>query len=376
MTRGLSQDEQSIGPLGLVGGSGLPFASYRWVVHADACPSLRMRGRHQMLTTVVGSWPAPPHLLEPLAQFHRGELGGEAAEELLIETARVAIHEQRDCGLDEWTGGETWCDTLILHLPRRLTGIEIADPDGWGGRGTYRVIGPLGAPQGLGYAEAFRRERRIDPTLTKATVPGPSEVTMMLGEPELRRGLRPVAIELVRREIADLVEAGATDIQLDLPHVAMGLADGGWTVIEAVNLVRRAFEGLAVARRSVHFLLWGFPSSFVDAESPASAGCRGASESGWADRRAVVELSLPEQWEEYHLLAAVPTSIEIAAGIVDVKAQQVQAAAEIAARLHEVREALPNHRLLVCPSCGLGRREHDLVVRKCREMVAAAKASV
>ncbi len=334
-----------------------------------------MLGRPQMLTTVVGSWPAPTHLLKPLARVHRGELGDEAAEELLTETARAAIHEQRDCGLDEWTGGETWCDTFILHLPRRLTGIEIADPDAWGGRGTYRVIGPLDAPQGLGYAEAFRRERRIDPTLTKATVPGPSEVTMMLGDPELRRGLRPVAIELVHREIAGLVEAGATDIQLDLPHVAMGLADGGWTVMEAADLVTRAFEGLAVARRSVHFCYGDFQARSWTRNRRLQPVVEALAHLDGLIDRAVVELSLPEQWEEYHLLTAVPTSIEIAAGIVDVKSPQVQSAAEIAARLRELREALPDHRLLVCPSCGLGRRDHDLAVRKCRAMVAAARAS-
>jgi hypothetical protein len=37
----------------------------------------------------------------------------------------------------------------------------------------------------------------------------------------------PTVVELIRAEMRTLVEIGARDIQLDVPQIAMGLADGG-----------------------------------------------------------------------------------------------------------------------------------------------------
>ena len=58
-------------------------------------------------TTVVGSWPPAARFAEELGRYHRGELETGEAEALLREAARVAIEEQRSCGLQQYTGGET-----------------------------------------------------------------------------------------------------------------------------------------------------------------------------------------------------------------------------------------------------------------------------
>jgi hypothetical protein len=45
---------------------------------------------------------------------------------------------------------------------------------------------------------------------------------------------------------------GATEIQLDLPQVGMGLADGGRDTAEAVDAVTTIFAGLVGLQRSIH----------------------------------------------------------------------------------------------------------------------------
>src|SRR5262249_16699281 len=98
----------------------------------------------------------------------------------------------------------------------------------WDGRGTFRITGPIGAPDGLGIAAAFERERSIYPDLQKVTIPGPSEITTMLEPREAARAAWPTVVELIRAELRTLIEVGARDIQLDVPQIAMGLADRGW----------------------------------------------------------------------------------------------------------------------------------------------------
>jgi len=104
-----------------------------------------------------------------LARYHRRALSTTEAEPLIHEVASVAIAQQRRCGLDQITGGETAADSLILHVPRELSGIApTEDTAAWDGRGTYRIVGSLDAPAGVGIARAFRREHANDPGVAKA----------------------------------------------------------------------------------------------------------------------------------------------------------------------------------------------------------------
>src|SRR5207302_10926013 len=128
----------------------------------------------------------------------------------------------------------------------------------WDGRGTFRIVGPIGAPQGLRIASAFGRERRIDPQLEKVTIPGPSEITTMLEPREAARAAWPVVIDLIRAEIRALVDMGARDIQLDVPQIAMGLADGAWDTTQAVDTISALFGGVRGVRRSVHLCYGDF----------------------------------------------------------------------------------------------------------------------
>jgi 5-methyltetrahydropteroyltriglutamate--homocysteine methyltransferase len=326
-------------------------------------------------TTVVGSWPPDEAYQDRLRLYHRGALSSNEAEMLLHEVAAQAIAQQKACGLDEYTGGETWADSFILHFPRWLTGITpTGDHQAWEGRGTYRVIGPLGAPKGLGLAAAFRREKAIDPLIRKVTIPGPSEIVMMI-EPQAERvKLWPAVIEITRQEIREFVAAGAGDVQLDAPHIAMGLADGDWQPQQAVDVISRIFEGITGVRRSVHFCYGDFGAQtwtrnrHFHALLPTIQALDGVID------RVVLEFSLPEQWAERVLLREIPDSIEIAAGIVDVKNPRIETADEIGARIGELISYVPAQRLLICPSCGLGRRNTAMAIGKTTAMVQAARA--
>lgn len=327
-------------------------------------------------TTVVGSWPPAQEFERDLQRYHHGELVPNEAVALLRDVAARAIHQQRECGLDEYTGGETSADTFILHFPKWLSGLELLDPTAWDGRGSYRVTGSFGAPQGLGIARAYRREKAIDATITKVTIPGPSEITMLI-EPETERPtLWDTIINLIRQEMYACRDLGARDIQLDLPHIAMGLVDQkwNWTTARAVDVIQRIFDNVDGVRRSVHFCYGDFGAqTWTEHRSfhpllPTIQALDGIID------RVVLEFSLPEQWAERELLAAIPANMEIAAGIVDIKSPDIETVSEIQYKIYSLLEYIPASRLLICPSCGLGRRTPELAIGKATAMVQAVRA--
>lgn len=325
-------------------------------------------------TTVVGSWPPAAEFAELLQAYHEGALTGELADTLLRQVANIAIAQQCACGLTEYTGGETAADVFILHFPRGLTGVTpTEDHEAWGGRGTYRVVGPIGAPNALGIAAAFRRERALDSNITKVTIPGPSEITMRI-EPEAdRRACWPAVITLIRAEMQRCIEAGAQDIQLDLPHLAMGLVDQkwGWTTPAAVELIQQLFAGFSGIRRSIHLCYGDFEAQTWTQNRafhpllPTIQALHGVID------RVVLEFSLPEQWAERALLAQIPPSIEVAVGIIDVKSPTTETVAALHVKIAELLRYVPAERLLICPSCGFGRRNPELAIAKTQAMVQA-----
>ncbi|MEM7117286.1 MAG: hypothetical protein AAF614_32935 [Chloroflexota bacterium] len=324
-------------------------------------------------TTVVGSWPPEEKYQQALTAYFQGDLAAQQESNFLLDVASAALAQQKACGLDEYTGGETSADSFILHFPKYFSGIErTGDEDAWDGRGDFLIVGELDAPDGLGIAAAFRREKRLDPALQKVTIPGPSEILMMIGPEEANKAARPKAIELIRREISECVAVGATDVQLDLPHVAMGTADGWWDG-DAAGIIRQIFAGFEDIRRSVHFCFGDFQAqTWTDNRyfRPLLPLIR--SLDGIVDRL-VLEFSLPEQWAERPLLADIPASMEIAIGLVDVKSPEVQTPEALAAQIEELLRYVPAERLLICPSCGFGRRHVAMAVDKTTAMVGAVK---
>ena len=326
-------------------------------------------------TTVVGSWPPESRFQKELMAYFQSDLRAQRPSQLLDEVAQIAIEQQKACGLNEYTGGETSADSFILHFPKYFTGIERTDnEDAWDGRGEYLIVGELDAPAGLGIATAFRREKKLDPALQKVTIPGPSEILMMIGSEAANKAARPKAVELIRREIVDCAAAGATDVQLDLPHVAMGTADGWWDG-DAVGIIHNIFAGFTGIRRSVHFCYGDFQArTWTDNRYFQPLLPLIQALDGMIDRL-VLEFSLPEQWAERALLAEIPPSMEVAVGLVDVKSPTIQSTAELVAHIEELLHYVPAERLLVCPSCGFGRRQVALAVEKTKAMVEAVQVA-
>lgn len=326
-------------------------------------------------TTTVGSWPIPFGLKPRLTAYYKGEVGDEAAHDVLQAAARIAMDEQLACGLDQIMGGEVFAPDFVHHVPPRLTGLEVVRPrdhrTGLEGMGHYRIAGEISAPRGTGHALAYRREKAIQPDLDKAAVPSPLTMTLSFAnDPGLPEQMENVA-RLVEAEVRDMILAGAVEVQLDAPFEAVALVTKARAVEDLAPWLIMPLRSATAVRRSVHFCLGDMGRRPATQEQhlrhllPLFQALEGHVD------RVHVECSHAGQWEERSLLAEIPASMEVIAGIADVKSRP-QSEQALRDRIQALTRVLPPERLLVSSSCGCGRMPHDDAIELMRNLVRAA----
>lgn len=332
-------------------------------------------------TTVVGSWWLHPEMEHELTRHHAGELSPQQSESILNRAAAKAIQEQRDLGLDEWTGGEYHTDNFILHLHKCVTGLEIDKPQAadvfdYDDMTHARIVGKITAPKGLGYLEAFRRESKLPGGVRKAAVVAPYEV-VVAGRDQLD-ALKPQVPEItkiVNRELRAMADEGCSNVQLDAPIFGAEVNMGMMTAQEAADLIAPCFEGVK-ATKSLHFCngnLRGRPISHALHCAP------------WVDilqrLDGVVDIAAFEvkyffQWIERDAFKRMPKSMQLAAGIVDEGSYWIESVQKIRERIADWARVVGEDRLWVSPSCGFGRhpsRSVPVLRAKMENMVEAAR---
>ena len=325
-------------------------------------------------TTVVGSWPIPFGQRLELKRYYAGERSDQAADGVLTAAARIAMDEQIACGLDQIMGGEVFAPDFLHHIPPRLDGLETLSPriaaQGQQGVGRYRVVGPLTAPRGTGHARAWRRERAIEPRLDKASIPSPLTIGGGFAAPDDSAHLDEL-VRIVQDEIADMAANGLREIQLDAPSEAVGLVSGQRMLDSLLPLVREPLRAAPGLTRTIHFCLGDIarqPS--IEVQNLRTLIPFIQRLDGVVDR-VHVECSYSGQWEERALLGELPESMEVIAGIADVKSSPAPVTA-LREKIEQLLEVIPPARLLVSTSCGVGRVPHDEAIRLVRNLVKAA----
>lgn len=332
-------------------------------------------------TTVVGSWWPLEQYDEDLHRYHRGELSPEDGERVLAAAAAEAIGQQRGLGLDEWTGGEYFADDFIQHLALKLDGVvidreaeeEIFDYDDVA---HAKIVGEISAPHGLGYAEAYARERRLPGGVNKATVVSALEVTASFDQDDELRRQMPAVTRIVNEEIRKLADLGCAHVAIDAPRAGVSVNMGLMTVDEAVDLIAPCFEGVTGIKRGIHICngsLRGRPSSSVLRAAPWVEILKGLE--GVIDI-AHLELSYFGEWLERDAFRDLPASIELQAGLVDEASYGIQTVRKIRERAADWARVVGEERLWIAPCCGFGRhplRNVPFLRQKLENMVEAAQ---
>ncbi len=343
----------------------------------------------------IGSWPRPRWLQRAIHERLEGRMEEGEFESAADDAVRLAVESQRRAGVDVLSDGEQRRDSYASFVGARLEGCQlipltdllalVPDPEELAEEMRSldvpasevrhpAVLGRIRRTRPIASHEArFLRSIATEPV--KVAIPGPyllSRVLWIECIPEqayrTREDLEEDIVRVLREEIADLLEAGVSIVQLDEPVLT--------EVVHGAARQRRSFmcgalraKGDPAGEISHAQALWARAASGFPPERLALHVCRGnwtpdesAALSG--DYRPLVdvlarapvgtlflELCTPRAGE-MEVLRAIPGSMRIGVGAVNPKDPRVEPAAEVLARARRAVDLFGADRVLLTPDCG------------------------
>ncbi len=321
-----------------------------------ATPAPRIR------TTTVGSYPVPDWLQT------------RPSEQALIDATRVVVHLQRQAGIDLPTDGELYrfdvnhpdTNGMIEYFIRPMAGIRtevgrsdaqaFANLPGMGFR--TKPAGVVEAPLGEGGLDLLADCRRL-----VSVAGGPFKFTLtspyMLARTLLDRHYRSFEKLLlaIADVLADQVAALPCDcLQVDEANIP-GNPDDAGLAAEAINRVLARFEG----ESAVHLCFGNYSGQTIQQGTWKKL-------LGFLNSLRVNHLVLEmarRPPEDLQALRDVDHRIGIGLGVVDIKANPVETADEIASRIGHAERVLGEGRVQwVHPDCGFWMLKRSVADRK------------
>lgn len=329
---------------------------------------------------MVGSLLRPAELLEAQQRLAAGDLSRAEFKAVEDRAVDAALALQADAGLDVVTDGEMRRLSFQSQVPASVDGFGEWDLDAflWGEwhsdelgdmvveRPPIGVVGTLRRRRSLSGEEFAYARGRTDRVL-KVTLPSPSLFANFYDPdrsrdayPTLEAFLEAVAA-ILREEVTELVELGATYIQLDAPHYPLLLDPGyrdfyesrGWPAERWLDLGLDLDNAVIGDHPGVTF---GFHL------------CRGNQASRWlveggydwlAERlfRRVKAQRLLLEYDDarsggFEPLAQARDDVICVLGLVTTKTSQRETVSELAGRIREAAKVVPLDRLALSPQCG------------------------
>ncbi len=343
----------------------------------------------------IGSWPRPAWLLRALHERLEGRLPEADFEAAADDAVRLALAAQERAGVDVVTDGEQRRDSYSSFVGTRLEGVQLIpltdllplvdDPDKFAAEMASldvpasevrhpAVLDRLARTRPIaGHELAFLRTLSQRPV--KVALPGPYLLlrTMWIEcipERAYRRRdeLARDIVRVLREEVAALLAAGASLVQLDEPVLTEVVFTGAKRsrsfMCGALSEKSTAEEELALARRVLHDVLAGLPrerlalhvcrGNWSKDERVALAGDYGPLLSLLAEAPVgtlFLELATPRAGE-LDVLRELPRSLRVGVGLVNQKLDRVEDRDEVLARARRAVDIFGVERMLLTPDCG------------------------
>jgi 5-methyltetrahydropteroyltriglutamate--homocysteine methyltransferase len=333
---------------------------------------------------VVGSLLRPSWLLEAQQRLGAGQITRPAYKSVEDRAVDEAVAQQEQAGLAVVTDGEMRRLSFQSQMVQAVEGFGEWDIGAflWGDWHGHEEVGDSRRerPKALGVMAPLRRHRSLSAEefvylrartarSPKVTLPSPG-LFANFWSPERSRGayaslesfLEDVA-RILREEVEELAEYGASYIQLDAPHYPLLLEPKtrafyeaqGWSLGEwldlGVALDNRVMAGIGGVTFGLHL-------------------CRGNQASRWLVsgdyepiaepifRRIAAHRLLLEYDDArsggFEPLQHVPDDKMVVLGLITTKRGELENADELVARIKEASRYVDRERLAVSPQCGFG----------------------
>ena len=346
----------------------------------------------------IGSWPRPRWMLGALHARLEGRLGEDEFQETADDAVRLAVADQLSAGATIVTDGEQRRDNYASFVAGRLDNCQlipitdllpyVEDPEEFEKElraldvpaGDVRhpaVFGPLGRSRPLAVHELRFLSSLAGAAATKVALPGPYLLTRTMWMECIsdrayatREDLATDIVRVLREEIADLLAAGASLVQLDEPVltevVFSGDRPGGGRTFMCGALGEKGETGeeLSFATDLLKAVTAGFPE-----ERLAMHVCRG----NWTPDESValagdyrpllplfaaipvgtlfLELCTPRAGE-LEVLSGLPSRLRIGVGVINQKRQFIETEAEVEALAERAIAMFGVARVLLNTDCG------------------------
>ncbi len=335
--------------------------------------------RPAILTSVVGSHAHPSWLVAAMAAAARGEMGPDDVREALDDAVDTAIRDQESAGIDVISDGEMRrAGFFTAEFYRHLTGLRALEPARRLGAGAhdqqhrFAVVEPIAAPDGLGVVDEFRFARTRTTRPLRVTLPGPFTLSGRLtsGPGEVyptRVAAAEAFVPILAAEIAGLVSAGATLIQVDDPSPAIH-PDAPGDFAGLFNAAVAPALGVPGVRLAAHLCFGNYLGRPLAKRTyrPVLAQLM-----GFRVAELVLEFANREMTELDVLPDLAGAGFDLAIGVVDVKSSYLETAEDVAERAELVlRAGVPPERLSLVPDCGFSQTARWATVAKLRALVA------
>jgi 5-methyltetrahydropteroyltriglutamate--homocysteine methyltransferase len=314
----------------------------------------------------VGSYPKPDYLARARSQFSQGKLGREELEKLEREATEYWIRSQERLGLDVLVHGEMERGDMVAYFAgepggRTIEGMKLGGlVRSYGNRYYHKpvIFGKLSWP-GPMTVEMWRYAQGLTDRPVKGMLTGPyTMVEWSFDEyyPSRRDAVLDMA-QVIRREVEELVKAGARYIQIDEPAIHTRPRQDFDLAVEAME---RVVEG-------------------IDCEFHTHI-CYGEVEMIYPDmlRLPVKQIHLAfknTNFEYLKLLEEHPfdSGKDLGVGVVDVHTHVMEPLAEVKDGIRKTLELLPPERVWILPDCGLKTRTVEEAEGKLRVMMDATR---
>jgi 5-methyltetrahydropteroyltriglutamate--homocysteine methyltransferase len=331
---------------------------------------------------VVGSLLRPAELLGARTKHDAGDLSNAAFKRIEDAAVDAALRLQEESGIEVVTDGEQRRLSFQAGFPAAVDGFSAWDIDAflWGDwrseavgdrrieRPPIAVVAPLRRRRGIATEELVYTRGRTD-RFVKVTLPSPSLFANFYDPQRSRDAYADLeaflvdVAEILREEVDELVELGATYLQLDAPHYPL-LTDPayrdfyesrGWPADRWLEL-GTALDNRVIGDHPARGVTFSFHL------------CRGNQLSRWlvsggyewlADRlfprvnaqRLMLEYD-DERSGSFEPLRSFPEDKTAVLGLVTTKTPRRETVAELSARIQDAARFVPLDRLALSPQCG------------------------
>jgi 5-methyltetrahydropteroyltriglutamate--homocysteine methyltransferase len=172
----------------------------------------------------------------------------------------------------------------------------------------------------------------------------------------------------VRKELADLVEAGCSEIMIDEPSMACYVhREDPMRLVDTLN--RTIEPVMGKCRLSVHLCFGNYKGRAMGARNyrlmfPAFADLR------------VDEIHVEmanREFSEVEMIGEIAKRHDVAVGIIDVKNYFIETPDQVADRVRRCLKFAPPHKLALAPDCGLSQTARWAAKQKLKNLVAGVQ---